>query len=416
MKIFAKLLLICTCCCMLLAPLAVLGEDPPKPLQIDATANGWTVSAINVDAHELLTSLAASAHMQMIVDDTVRRQVTIHIIDRPALDILKIVANVYGFSTAEINGVQLVSEGAPRSPASYLLSDITTISTKFVTPDSARALLPSFLQSSVAVNSNRNALVLSGPKSILDKVRQDVEMFDKPTQQIMLDVNVVEFTDMDTDKFTAMLGEKNAKVGVTTDSLTGQVTLSALTTLPTDFNVQLNALVTNRKARVRANPRIATITGQYASIFIGQQQYLNGSSSISAGVSLAVTPFTGGDGDIILDMTEEISTLSAPEGSSTVPTKTQRTAKSNIRVRDGQTIIIGGLSQDEVRTVRRSIPILGNLPLIGNLFRSKTTEHTKVDLAIFITARLLTPTGHLPNEDMKQLLPANTTIKMGIAQ
>lgn len=401
---------------MFLAPISVKGADAPKPLQIDATANGWTVSAINVDAHELLTSLAASAHMQMIVDDTVRRQVTIHIIDRPALDILKIVANVYGFSTAEINGVQLISEGAPRSPASYLLSDITSISTKFVTPDSARALLPSFLQSSVAVNSNRNALVLSGPKSILDKVRQDVEMFDQPTQQIMLDVNVVEFTDMDTDKFTAMLCDSNSKVGVTTDSLTGQVTLSALTTLPTDFNMQLNALVNSRKARVRANPRIATITGQYASIFIGQQQYLNGSSSISAGVSLAVTPFTGGDGDIILDMSEEISTLSAPEGNSAVPTKTQRTAKSNIRVRDGQTIIIGGLSQDEVRTVRRSIPILGNLPIIGNLFRSKTTEHTKVDLAIFITARLLTTTGHLPDEDMKLLLPANTTIKMGITQ
>ncbi len=396
--------------------LSVAAQEAEKNLKIEATPNGWTISAINVDASELLTSLAAEAHMQMIVDDTVRRQITIRIIDRSALDILKIIANVYGFSSAEINGVQLVSEGVPRSPASYLLSDITSISTRFVTPSSARSLLPSFLQSQVAVNSNRNALVLSGPKSILDKVRQDVEMFDQPTKQVMLDVNVVEFTDMDTDKFTSMLSNSNAKIGLTTDSLTGQLTLSALADLPTDFNIQLNALVNNRKARVRANPRIATITGQYANIFIGQQQYLIGASPISAGVSLSVTPFTGGDGDIILDMSEEISTLSAPEGNSNVPTKTQRTAKSNIRVRDGQTIIIGGLSQDEVRTVRRSIPILGDLPLLGNFFRSKTTEHTKVDLAIFITARILTSTGHLPGENLQALLPANTNLKMGIAQ
>lgn len=409
-----RLLLLISVLAIMLLPTAA--QEAEKNLKIVATPNGWTISAINVDASELLTSLAAEAHMQMIVDDTVRRQITIRIIDRSSLDILKIIANVYGFSTAEINGVQLISEGTPRSPASYLLSDITSISTRYVTPSSARALLPSFLQSQVAVNSNLNSLVLSGPKSILDKVRQDVEMFDQPTKQVMLDVNVVEFTDMDTDKFTSMLSNSNASIGLTTDSLTGQLTLSALTELPTDFNIQLNALVNNRKARVRANPRIATITGQYANIFIGQQQYLIGSSPISAGVSLSVTPFTGGDGDIILDMSEEISTLSAPEGNSNVPTKTQRTAKSNIRVRDGQTIIIGGLSQDEVRTVRRSIPILGDIPLLGNFFRSKTTEHTKVDLAIFITARILTPTGHLPGENLQDLLPANVKLKMGIAQ
>jgi len=250
--------------------------------------------------------------------------------------------------------------------------------------------------------------VLSGPQAVLDKFRQDVEQFDVPAAQIMLDVNVVEFTDMDTDTFAAMLGYSNANLGVTTDSLTGQLTLNAIVDLPTLFFSQLQALVESRRARVRANPRIATVSGQQATIFIGQEQYLTtrvGSSgnSISAGVRMEVTPLTGGGGEIILDINQEISTLSAPDAVTGLPTKTTRTARTTVRVQDGQTIVTGGLRQAESRSVRRAIPILSEIPVIGNLFRSKKTEKTTVDLAIFITARSLSATGHLPVEEETQI-------------
>jgi type II secretory pathway component GspD/PulD (secretin) len=281
-----------------------------------------------------------------------------------------------------------------------------------VTPSQAWALLPTFLQGEVKINTDQNAVILSGPKPVLEKFREDVGRFDIPAAQIMLTVDVVEFTSMDTDTFSALLSYGNARIGVSTDSLTGESMLTALTFLPTTFSARLQALVEQRRARVRANPRIATVSGRGANIFIGQQQYLTNpvnipdrgtSFYIDAGVSLSITPLTGGDGEIILDLAEEISTLSAPDAITGLPTKTTRSASSTIRVRDGQTVVIGGLRQVEDRSTRHAIPILSRLPLLGPLFRSKRSEGTMVDLAIFITAHTLDQTGHLPADEERKL-------------
>lgn len=382
-------------------------KEPAHVLDIVASPKGWTIHAVNADAHELFTQFAAAAHLPLVVDDTVKRKITLHISDKSECDILSIIVDAYGFSWAQVEGVHIVSDGMPKTASSYLLSDIASVTTKYVAPDRAQQLLPLFLQQHVKVNTDQNAVVLCGPKPMLEKFRQDVEQFDVAAAQIMLDVNVIEFTDVDTDVFAALIGHSNANFGVITDSLTGQVTLTAIADLPTQFFSQLRALVTKRQARVRANPRIATVSGQSANIFIGQQQYLTvplntGANSIDAGVSLTMTPLTGGGGEIILDLREEISTLSAPDPTTGLPTKTSRTGQSTVRVRDGQTIIMGGLRQIESREVRRAIPILSELPLLGKLFRSNRTEKTAVDLAIFVTARMLSQTGHLsPEEEQK---------------
>jgi len=387
-------------------------KKPEVNLHIVPSPNGWSVHAISVDAHELFSSFAAQTKLQIIVDDTVKRLITIHILDKPARELLNNIVDAYGFSCADVDGVTIISEGIPKSPSSYLLSDIASVTTKYVDPSQAVQLLPVFLQGQVKINGDGNAVVLSGPKPVLDKFRRDIEQFDIPAAQIMLDVNVVEFTDVDTDTFSAMLGYSNGKIGMTTDALTGQMTLNALTTLPTDFTARLQALVETQHARVRANPRVATLSGQASSIFIGQQQYLStpvnmpgqgNSNYIDAGVSLSMTPLTGGEGEIILDLNEEISTLSAPDVITGLPTKTTRTARTNIRVHDGQTAVIGGLQQLETRSVEKAIPILGGLPIIGKLFRSRATEKTNVNLAVFITARLLSSTGHLPAADEKAM-------------
>ena len=395
-------------CLLVITPPAFTAEAAEKSalsLQIESSERGWTIHAMSVDAHELLTTFAAQAHLQLIVDDALKRRITIHMVDKPALEVLKVIVDAYGFAWAEVDGIHILSEGMPRSPSSYLLSDIASVTTKYVTPSQAWALLPTFLQGEVKINTDQNAVILSGPRPVLEKFRQDIGRFDIPAAQIMLNVDVVEFTDMDTDTFSSILGYDNARIGISTDSLTGQQTLTALATLPTNFHLQLKALVEQRRARVRANPRIATVSGRWANIFIGQQQYLTNpvnipgrgnSYSIDAGVSLDITPLTGGDGEIILDLNEEISTLSAPDPITGLPTKTTRSAYSTIRVRDGQTIVIGGLRQMEDRSIRRTLPILSNMPLLGPLFRSHKSENTMVDLAIFITARMLDENGRLP--------------------
>jgi type IV pilus assembly protein PilQ len=160
------------------------------------------------------------------------------------------------------------------------------------------------------------------------------------------------------------------------------------------FFFGLRALQEQGKARVRANPRVATVSGRRATIFVGRQRYVatpieGGRNFIDAGVRLNITPYTGGEKQFLVDVDAEVSTLSALDPITRLPEKSTRTANTTVRVNDGQTIVIGGLRQQESRDIRTKVPILGSIPLLGALFRGKDSRTTQSELVLFITPRLL---------------------------
>jgi len=389
--------------------------DEPT-LEITVVDEGVSVFAVSVDAHELLTALAAKTGTRLIVDDTVNqpipRTITVNLRNRGVKEIIEHIVAAYGFSSREVDGVCMISEGIPKHPSSYLLSDIDSLTTQYVVARNAKSLLPVFLQDHVKTNMAQNAVVLSAPSQVLEKFREDIAQFDVPAAQIMIDVLVVEFTNITRDEFELAFDWSNAGKGASVISATGDIGFASVTELPPDFRVRLRALIEKQKARVRANPRVATVSGREASVFVGVQQYLStpieaegrrSSNVIDAGVKLEITPWTGGEGEIIVDVEPEISTLSAPDPTTGLPDKSTRTAETVVRVKDGETIIIGGLLQDEMRETRSKVPILGDLPLLGRLFRRKRIARTHTDLFLFITPRILTQTGHLPEDEEAEI-------------
>ncbi|MBW3636324.1 MAG: hypothetical protein KY445_07650 [Armatimonadetes bacterium] len=381
-------------------------------MTISGTAESLSVFAVGVDAPELLTAIAARAGLKLVVDETVSRRVTISVKDKNAREIISSIAGAYGLASADVEGVTLISEGIPRSPSSYLLSDIDQISTKYVDAANARNLLPVFLQDYVKVNSEQNAVVLSAPAEVLRKFRADIAGFDIPASQILVDLLLVELTDSGVEQLNLSLNYSNSGHSISASPSQGTLIFRALTTLPDTFNVTLNALQEKGRARVRANPRIATVSGRRASIFVGRQRYIvtpidtggGQRNFIDAGVRLAITPYTGGEKQIIIDVDTEVSTLSALDPTTRLPEKSTRTANTKVRVNDGQTLVIGGLKQQETRDVRTRVPILGNLPVLGPLlFRSRNNRTTDTELVLFVTPRILSDTGHLPQAEENAL-------------
>jgi type IV pilus assembly protein PilQ len=387
-----------------------LGADPT--LEITVGDEGVSLFAVSVDAHELLMALAEKTGHRIIVDDTVKRSVTVNLRNRSCQEIIDNIVAAYGFACREVDGVCMVSEGIPKKPSSYLLSEIDTISTQYVVASQAKSLFPVFLQDNVKTNMARNAVVLSAPSQVLEKFRADIVQFDVPAAQIMIDVLVVELTNITREEFNFAIDWSNADNSISVLSASGDIGFTNVTDLAPDFHVRLRALIEKQKAQVRANPRIATVSGREAQVFVGVQQYLSTPIEteerrtnyyIDAGVKLEITPWTGGAGEIIVDVRPEISTLSAPDPTTGLPDKSSRTARTVVRVKDGETIVIGGLLQDEMREVRGKIPILGDLPILGNLFRTNQTVHTKTDLFVFITPRILSQTGHLPEAEEAEI-------------
>jgi type II secretory pathway component GspD/PulD (secretin) len=399
------------------APAAASGPSTALPAhgtyRITGDAANLSIYSVSTDAAELFTAIAERAGLPLVVDDTVSRHITVNIANKPARTVIDDISSAYGLSAADVDGVTMISEGIPRSPSSYLLSDIDSIPTKYVDANNARNLLPVFLQDYVKVNSEQNSVVLSAPTDVLTKFRGEIAQFDTPASQIVVDLLLVELTKTSVDQLGLTALWQNAARGLAINASTGSVGYSAITNLPNTFSTQLTALVQKGVARVRANPRIATVSGRKASIFVGRQRYVatpidtgNGGQQnfIDAGVRLNITPYTGGQKQVLVDVDAEVSTLSAPDPITNLPEKSSRTATTAVRVNDGQTIVIGGLTQQETRTVRTKVPLLGDIPILGPLlFQTKDNSTTETELVLFITPRILSDTGHLPADEEKAL-------------
>ena len=166
-----------------------------------------------------------------------------------------------------------------------------------------------------------------------------------------------------------------------------------------DFvDVKLDALQQNGDVKLLSNPNISAVDGQPAAVFIGDNiTYVSSITSsptgqnvttatVSAGIKLFVTGKVNNDGYVTLNVHPEVSsvTFQAGIGGAQLPNISSREATTTLRVKDGETIAIGGLiSQQDVKNIQK-VPLLGDLPFFGQLFRDTQVTHNRNEVVIFI--------------------------------
>lgn len=167
------------------------------------------------------------------------------------------------------------------------------------------------------------------------------------------------------------------------------------------LSVNIEALEQNREAKVLARPNISVVDGEEASIFIGdilrferlEAVTLTGPTftieTVPVGVALLCRPRVN-DGRITLRVHPVVSTVTSFTGRNRdIPITSSREAESVIMMNDGETIAIGGLLREEDIKVLSKVPFLGNLPIIGELFRHRDYSKRKSEVTIFLTARVM---------------------------
>ncbi len=163
-------------------------------------------------------------------------------------------------------------------------------------------------------------------------------------------------------------------------------------------DVKLDALQQNGDVKLLSNPNISAVDGQPAAVFIGDNiTYVSSITSsptgqnvttatVSAGIKLFVTGKVNNDGYVTLNVHPEVSsvTFQAGIGGAQLPNISSREATTTLRVKDGETIAIGGLiSQQDVKNIQK-VPLLGDLPFFGQLFRDTQVTHNRNEVVIFI--------------------------------
>lgn len=186
---------------------------------------------------------------------------------------------------------------------------------------------------------------------------------------------------------------------------------------PVNISYAINYLVRNSKGRIVSNPKILITNGEEATIDITQDYiesteteqtaYTGGTLATrtynigsDAGIKVGITPFISPDGYVTLNIKPEYATIlsqvTAQDTGGQYIAATLLSRRNldlkNVRIKDGETLVIGGLiSEEEQKTVGK-VPVLGDIPLIGTLFRSTTSEKKKNEMVIMITPKIITDT------------------------
>lgn len=263
------------------------------------------------------------------------------------------------------------------------------------------------------IDEDSKTLIVTTDEETNETIKRIIAELDRPIPQALINVLFLEVTygddtDIGTDiQYTAVRADGStqdlsALFGVT-DGITEGGTFGLI---KGDLTATLKALATKTKTEVLSRPSIMARNNQESTITIGSEQpyVTNSVTSDNGGVTntvqyedigiiLTVTPHISGDGMVELEVAPEISTVltETVKISDSVEASTfgKRSAETRVIVPDGQTVVIGGLMDDKEEETIKKVPLLGDVPLLGRLFRRTTVKKSRTELLIFLTPHVV---------------------------
>lgn len=318
----------------------------------------------------------------------------------------------------------------------------------FTQGKTAEAGSPNAQQPSVQADEATNAVLITADVDTMQTMLSVVDSLDIRRAQVLVEAIIVEIEDTDGKELGIewMFADNNSGFGASTEGSRGllgnvagpAITLgdknasqsdkdSAVTSLASglgsitgqvygfsklgkDFTFVglLKMLQQKSSTNILSTPNILTTDNNTATFSVGQKvPFKTGSytstgtgagSAITSpfttytreevGIKLEVTPHVNEGDIVVLDITQEVSSISSLDSTDGVITN-NREIKTQIFSRDGETVVLGGLIKDDLQTSERRVPVLGSIPVVGNLFRSQSTRKNKTNLLVFIRASIV---------------------------
>jgi type IV pilus secretin PilQ/predicted competence protein len=394
---------------------------------------------------QVLRLLARQAKVNMVVSEAVTGNVTMRLEDVSALEAISIIVKSKGLFMDKIDNVYYVKTATERT-AEPTESDSYQFS--YARPKAIASLLASQLASKdpPQIDERTNTIFFRETRSNIDNIRKMLVQIDKPTRQVMIEARLVEVSANPVQGYginwAGTVGSaSNPKTVTYGNPLTGSSPVPganpptgglalgnpnnnnffgslghllpgqfAILSAP-QFSATLQALNEDSDTQFLANPRVVTADNQQAKIEISTAQPIpqltfnaqtasyqfSGFDYKKFGNFLLVGPSINKDNFITLSVKPEISThdgdvpFTPPGGSQPIlgPIINTRTLDSNVLIKSGDTLAIGGLLSDEVTKARTKVPVLGDIPLLGNVFQSHSNTRAKRNLLIFVTPTIV---------------------------
>jgi general secretion pathway protein D len=263
----------------------------------------------------------------------------------------------------------------------------------------------------VVADENKNAILIEANPADYRRVLRVIGTLDVLPNQVLIEATIAEITLKDDLQFGLRwyLANKNSSATFT-DDVTGAVgsvfpgfsyalkaanvsaTLTALNQI-TDVNVISSpslSVADNRTATLQVGDQVPITTQSAVSVLTPGSPVVNSVSYKDTGVILSITPRINESGRVMLEIEQEVSTVSETTSSSiNSPTISQRRVKTSVVVNDGEAFALGGMMQQSKTVTRTQIPIVGDIPIIGNAFKTKDNQIGKTELIILIAPHVI---------------------------
>jgi general secretion pathway protein D len=295
-------------------------------------------------------------------------------------------------------------------------------------PGATHEPLGQSVDASIGIDRRLNAVWLKGPPEHIAQLKAMIAAIDIPVDSVVLETQFVELTESGVKALGIDFNNSTGQLGVVTfgsggfiaglppQGCTGDPIVCSGHVSSAQFQAALYAQIQKGNGRIVSRPRISAQSGSTAKIITGDALPIltsiallgvNGVSQqvqyVNVGVTLQIAPRVSGDGFVSSHVFAVVSSVTG--SSQGYPTISQREAETSATVRDGDSFVIGGLTQDEMLSTKSKVPLLGDIPLIGQAFRNERTTRSKTELYIIITPRIVHRVGSRPD-----VVPTNAAL------
>ncbi|MFH1717893.1 MAG: hypothetical protein ABIF19_11115 [Planctomycetota bacterium] len=401
---------------------APVTQGPPVAPGQRLITNQWIDGDL---ALEVLPAIAQDAGVTIIPDETVVGLVTAKLENVPLDMALEIVLAGTNYVVKRTPYYYLVASAGIADPMFERMSETRRFTMNYITAQAAVGLLAtpfkSYAQAEVgAPGVDTYTVVVTAPPEMAERIMEDLKKIDKLPAQILLDARIVVMERGDLLNLGVEWGWPNIQAGVfASDHYNRGTTVfpdfggkapwgiqmgyAPDATFTNALQLSLNLLAQNNEATILSKPQVLAQDGKQAQMQVTTEEYyfLQAPSQLGAfyqssqletvesGTTLTITPHIGDSNDITLQIAVEVSD-SIPRGQGNeLPVVTRRKADNVVRIKDGGTVALAGLSENRTRIDKRRAPGLSNLPLIGDLFKNSNDQNSSREIAVFVTARIV---------------------------
>lgn len=407
------------------APNSMASGSPS--IQSFAASNGLvrnkniTLDVQNADIRTVLRSMSEFGGTNIISGPEVTGKVTAHLKQVPWRQALDIILKAHGFGWREEYGVIRVStlerltkeelelQTADRQKDQLLPLQTKIIPLSYANADEMKNALKEIMtdRGSMEIEAGTNALVVTDIQRTVDQIEMMVADLDRKIKQVEI---VAKLVDVDYEA-TREMGVHWDALNLNVDGISGiaQGVVDAPTSNPVgqfrigtvqswgELQATIDLLERQQKANIISNPRIVTADNREASILVGKEIPLIVSDEAGnpiteltkVGIVLRVTPHVNLDNTVTMDLHPEVSELSSQATVQGGIVISLSEADTRVVVGDGETAVIGGLINEVESSLDTGVPVLMDIPIIGNFFKSSSKTKKKRELIIFVTPRIV---------------------------